>query len=200
MAIPYFKTYTNREFQPGKELPIISEGLNSVRSYGFELHFPEFPVVTSVGTAKDLTLAVKQVGGIGAMVQEIEAHRVNDVTYYPGKRKLDPMTVTFDDLMNPRIAILLWEWYKSIDNPMTGEQTESLNISGGNKSGFKAKRVELVHLDNKMQPLKVTELYGVFPLSWKEAEFKYEDNTFHTIEMQLRYDFLQHKQTSPLTG
>ena len=73
MAIPYFKTNTNRTFQPGKELPVISEGLNSVRSYGFELHFPEFPVITSVGTAKDLTLAVKQVGGIGSMVQEIEA-------------------------------------------------------------------------------------------------------------------------------
>ena len=83
----------------------------------------------------------------------------------------------------------LWEWFKSSYDPMTGEMTKNSAPGGGNGT-FKANRMDIFQLDNTGTPHSTTQLYGVYPKSWKAAEFNYETNGFHTLEVTFRYDFM----------
>jgi len=195
---PYFitdKSTGNRDNNFESALPIISEGLDSVRAYQFEMHFiiPGGVIENTDGGGNDnkLTLACKQVTAAGFSTEDIEVHRVNDKVYYPGKGSPEEITVTFDNLYQPKIANTLWNWFSSIYDPMQGK----FNVKSDKKppvGGWKAQRATIVALDAHGQPLMETRLYGVYPKSWKTAEFNYSTNDFHTIEMVLRYDFMEH--------
>ena len=67
-------------------LPVISEGLDSVRAYQFEMHF-ELPSIVPDPNGK-LTLAAKQVTAAGFTTEDIEVNRVNDKVFYPGKASI----------------------------------------------------------------------------------------------------------------
>lgn len=174
----------------GEGLPIISEGLDSVRVYQFEMHFTMPPDLTDTDITT-LTLACKQVSQVGFSTEAIEVHRVNDKVFYPGKASPEELTVTFDNLYKPQIANKLWRWFSSIYSPVTGK----FNGNGGN---FKASKAIIVMLDAQGQPLMETRLFGVYPTSWKTAEFNYGTNEFHTIEMMFKYDFMEHDSAEQL--
>ena len=178
----------SRRGMNGVTLPVISQGLDSVRAYQFEIHFI-LPENLGTGLASEhLTLAAKQVGQVGFASEDIEVHRVNDKVFYPGKSSPEALTVTFDNQYQTKISETLWNWYKSIYDPMNGTmQTE------GN---FKAQKATIIHLDPKGKPKYETTLFGVYPKSWKTAEFNYGTNEFHTIEVEFRYDFMDHGDSS----
>jgi hypothetical protein len=191
---PYFITdgkpsYRSGNFESG--LPVISEGLDSVRAYQFEMHFVLPGKVKEEGSDNKLTLACKQVTAAGFSTEAIEVHRVNDKVFYPGKGSGEEITVTFDNLYQPKVANTLWNWFSAIYDPMEGKfnyTSDEVPPVGG----WKAQRATIVALDAHGQPLMETRLFGVFPLSWKTAEFNYATNEFHTIELVLRYDFMEH--------
>lgn len=171
----------------GNKLPLISQGLDSVRAYQFEIHFI-LPENLGTGVASEhLTLAAKQVGQVGFASEDIEVHRVNDKVFYPGKSSPEPLTVTFDNQYQKKVSETLWNWYKTIYDPTTGtmNNTQDPNV-------FKAQKATIVHLDSKGQPKYETTLFGVYPKKWTTAEFNYGTNEFHTIEMEFRYDFMDH--------
>ena len=168
----------------GDGLPVISEGLDSVRVYQFEMHFELPSDITDLQQDK-LTLACKQVSQAGFSTEAIEVHRVNDKVFYPGKASPEDLTVTFDNLYQPQVASQLWRWFSSIYNPVTGK-------FNGNGGPFKANKAILTHLDAQGQPTQETRLFGVYPISWKTAEFNYGTNEFHTIEVMFKYDFMEH--------
>ena len=175
-------------YSPGTGLPEISQGLDSVRTYQFELHFELPPDL--LDTAQDkLTLAAKQVTSLGFASEPIEVHRVNDKVYYPGKATPEELSVTFDNLYQPKISNLLWSWFSSIYDPTTGKFN---TVREGGLTRWKAQRATIVSLDPHGQPLMETRLFGVFPISWQTAEFNYGTNEFHTIEMKFKYDFMEH--------
>ena len=176
----------------GSGLPVISEGLDSVRTYQFELHFEMPPDLTDPNQDK-LTLAAKRVDSVGFSTEAIEIHRVNDKVFYPGKGSPEEISVTFDNLYQPHVANQLWRWFASIYNPMTGE----FNGNGGN---FKALKLILTQLDAQGQPIMETRMFGVYPTSWKTAEFNYSTNDFHTIEMSFRYDFMEQSDADGAIG
>ena len=166
----------------GDNIPMISQNLDSVRAYQFEIHF-EVPDNTTL--EKDLVLAAKQVTAMGMSTEDIEVHRVNDKVYYPGKASPEEVTVTFDNLYQTQVADNLWEWFSSIYNPMTGK------FNGTNVLVPKATKMSVYHMGAQGQVLSETRMYGVYPKSWKTAEFNYSTNEFHTIEMVFRYDFME---------
>lgn len=187
MVDSYYKTKYGRQFTPGQGLPVISTDLDSVRSYQFEVHF--FGLPSEISNVADLTLAAKKVGGIGLATEFITVERLNDRVFYPGKPRQDELTITFDNLYLRQTASDLWRYFKNIYDPLTGE------ISKNSKPGvpgqtFKADRLEIIQLDNTLVPHQVVELYGVFPVSWKLAEFNYSTQDFHTIDVNFKYDFL----------
>ena len=174
-------------------LPVISEGLDSVRAYQFEMHF-ELPSIVPDPQGK-LTLAAKQVTAAGFTTEDIEVNRVNDKVFYPGKASPEELTVTFDNFYQPKVANTLWTWFSTIYDPTNGKfYTEVAGNSPQQApvNGWKAQRATIVHLDAQGQPLMETRLFGVYPKSWKTAEFNYSTNEFHTIEMVFRYDFMEH--------
>jgi hypothetical protein len=173
-------------------LPVISEGLDSVRTYQFEIHF-ELPSV--MGPDSKLTLAAKQVTSIGFATEDIEVHRVNDKVFYPGKASPQSVTVTFDDFYQPKVANTLWSWFSTIYDPTNGKFYSEVGGVSPQKApvnGWKSQRATVVSLDAQGNPLMETRLFGVYPKSWKSAEFNYSQNEFHTIEMEFRYDFMEH--------
>jgi hypothetical protein len=180
----YYLGDSARRGSAGTGLPVISEGLDSVRVYQFEVHFELPPDLTDTGQDK-LTLACKQITAAGFSTEPIEVMRVNDKVYYPGRASPEEVTATFDNLYQPQVAAQLWRWFKSIYNPVTGK----FNENGGN---FKANKMIITALDAQGQPLQETRMFGVYPISWKTAEFNYGTNEFHTIEVIFRYDFMEH--------
>jgi len=173
----YYKAF--RSANLGSSLPNLSTELDSVRVYQFEVHFEGMPGVRNPGR---LTLAAKQVSPIGVTVDDILVHRVNEKFYYPGKPTPEEVTITFDDLYNGA-SRTLYDWFKSIyDN------------SDGSITTQKAQKCSIIQLDGDLSVKGSTNMYGVYPKSWKESEYNYStENDFHTIEMTLRCDFADHK-------
>lgn len=187
----YYQSRYGRKFQAGKGLPTISTDLDSVRVFQWEIHFYGLPTSLQPGQT-DLTLAAKQVSPIGFSVEDIEVGRVNDTVFYPGKAKPEELVVTFDNLYLKNTSQDLYKWLRSIYDPLTGEMTKFAAPGGDPRKSFKAHKVEIIKLDNTMNPHSVTELYGVYPKSWKEAELNYSTNEFHTIEVAFKFDFMDH--------
>ena len=192
MPESYYKTKYGREFQPGQGLPTVSTDLDSVRTYQFEVHFLGLP--SEVSNESDLTLAAKKVTGIGMSFEPIVVDRVNDKLYYPGKVSPEEVTITFDNLYLKETASDLWEYFKTIYDPITGEMTKNASPGGGSNSTFKANKVEIILLDNTLTPHSTIELYGVWPTKWSAAEFNYSVNDFHTIDVTFRYDFMNQSE------
>ena len=197
MASPYYVTNNNTAQRGGLEsgLPVVSQGLDSVRAYQFEIHFVP---PKGLDLPDKLTLAAKQVSQIGMTSEDIEVNRVNDKLFYPGKVSPEELTVTFNNFypINTSVANDLWKWFSTIYDPTTGQfYTNSSNLSD-----WKAQRATVFHLDAKGQPIMETRLFGVYPKSWKTAEFNYSTNEFHTIEMTFRYDFMEHVSNGAAVG
>lgn len=178
----------NREFAGGTSLPLISQDLDSIRAYQWEIKI-ELP---NSGVNESLSLAAKQVTTIGFTTEDIEVHRLNDRVYYPGKSTPEEVTITFDNLYNKDVATTLWNWYSGIYNPMTGRYNEGSGSAGSPAKLPKANAVTVLLLGPSGEVLQETRMYGVYPKAWKTAEFNYSTNEFHTIELTLRYDFMEH--------
>lgn len=167
-------------------LPLISQGLDSVRAYGFECRFV-IPTTTGLSNSENLTLAAKQVTVPGLVVSEIVVNRLNDAVYYPGKVQKEDLKVTFDDLYDPRVATQLFTWFKSIYDPITG-------IMAGQT--FRGKQfkgsLKVISLDGEGVPKATTSYFGVWPKNWKGSDFNYGSNEFHNIEVSFSYDFMEH--------
>lgn len=192
MTDSYYKTLYGRRFNAGQGLPIISTQLDSVRAYQWEVHFYGLPF-NRISESLDLTLAAKQVSPIGLSTEDITSDRVNDKVFYPGKATPEEITITFDNLYGKETTPALWDWFKSIYNPLSGEMTENSRPGGTNAPHFKATKMEIILLDNTANPHSSVEVYGVYPKSFKLAELNYATNDFHTIEVMFRYDFMDYK-------
>lgn len=193
MAESYFKTLYGREFEAGKGLPVVSTEIDSVRSFQFEVHFYGLPL-ERIAESVDLTLAAKQVSPAGITVEDIVADRLNDKLFYPGKATPDELTITFDHLYLRETTPALWDWFKTIYDPLTGDITKNSRPGGANTPHFKANRLEIVYLDNTKNPHATLEYYGVYPKSWKPSEHNYSTNEFHTIEVTFRWDFMDYRK------
>jgi hypothetical protein len=189
MYNPLFITSQNRGLK-GKSLPMVSQDLDSVRAYQWEITFYNVPVDAANGVDRPLTLAAKSVSQTGFTVEDIEVHRVNDKVFYPGKASPDELTVIFDNLYKSKMGSLLYNWLQNIYNPVTGEFEQARQVTTGKVAGNFKTVADIVQLDNKGKPMSFTRLYGIYPKSWKQAEFNYSTNEFHTIEVVFRYDFI----------
>lgn len=180
-----------RPFRKGESLPKISTVLDSVRSYQFEVQFFGLPPGLT-GQQQDLTLAAKQVGAISFGTNEIPVHRVNDIVYYPGKPTFESLRVTFDNLYLRKTSQTLWEWFKTIYDPLTGDMTKLSAPGGPGNKTFKANKMRVIELDNTRTPHAAIEVYGVFPVSVNFAEKNYSTSDFATIEVDFRFDFMDY--------
>ena len=181
----------NRGFTAGEQLPKISTDIDSVRSYQFEVRFAGLPP-TFEAEGDTLTLAAKQVSPVNVGVEDIVVDRVNDKLYYPGKFTPENVTVTFDNLYIQRSSPALWNWFKSIYDPVTGDMTQFTAPGGAAVGAFKAQKMTIVELDNTSEPHANIELYGVYPTGVRFAEKNYSTNEFSTIECTFRYDFVDY--------
>tara|TARA_Y100000310_G_scaffold322309_1_gene381198 strand:- start:1069 stop:1659 length:591 start_codon:yes stop_codon:yes gene_type:complete len=191
----YKNLYGREDWEPGKELPVISTNIDSVRVYQWEVHLFGAPVPT---LQKDFTLAAKQVDAVGYGVDAIEVHRVNDKLYYPGKPSLESIRITFDNLYLYPTSEHLWNWFKNTYDPVTGDMTKNASPGAGSGKTFKAAKMDVVLLDNKMIPHSVVQVHGVWPVSWKATELNYSENNFHTIEVDFRFDFMDFSESKSI--
>jgi hypothetical protein len=182
MATPaYYSLQTNRTLEKGKH-PNLSHDLESYRAYQWE-------VVIETGVTGDtskLTLAAKQISQISFGSDTITSRRVNDVFHYPGQISVEPVTITFDNLVQGQVAEQLYDWMSSTYDPITGSFTPQFLRGVGE---FK-KDIQIYLLDNNQVPVKHIELKAAYPTSWKASEFNYSTNDFHLLEVTLQPDFV----------
>jgi len=216
------KTDFRSNFKPGTSLPRISTNLDSVRSYPFEVQFHDLPLGAIAAAAAEiglglagaaglgqavgnalgglvdnqagnvLTTAAKQVSPIGGAVDDIVVDRLNDKVYYPGKFTPENVTITFDNQLLSQATPALWGWFKTIYNPLTGDQ-QGLSAPGGSLNrSFKCNRMTVLELDNTNNPTSFIQMYGVYPTGVRFSEKNYSTNDFATVEVTFRYDFLNY--------
>jgi hypothetical protein len=188
-----YKNNLRANFTPGDTLPKISTKLDSVRSYQFECRF--FGVPDGFDST-DLTAAAKQVSPIAGQLDDIVVDRVNDKMYYPGKFTPEAVTITFDNQLLSRTTPMLWEWFKTIYDPLTGDVSKLASPGGAGNRSFKASKLTIMELDNTNEPHAFVELYGVYPQAVSFSEKNYSTNDFSTIEVTFRYDFVDYGKYS----
>lgn len=180
-----------RPFKKGESLPKISTTLDSVRAYQFEVQFYGLPGSLQ-GQQQDLTLAAKQVGSISYGVEDIAVHRVNDTVYYPGRPTFDSLSITFDNLYLRSTCQTLWEWFKTVYDPISGDLTKLSAPGGQSGRTFKANKMRIIELDNTRTPHAAIELYGVYPKTVSFSEKNYSTGEYATISVDFRYDFMDY--------
>lgn len=183
----YYANNLNRNLNENDGLPVISQDLDSVRSYQWEItFFPPAEVEVPLGFAKPLTLAAKRVAGMQVQVEDIVVNRVNDVVYYPGRPSMGELEVTFDNLLRTKAGFQLYKYFQTVYDPATGEFTSTFLETPGQ---FKT-NVEILELDGQMEPRSLVKLVGVYPKKFVKAEKNYATNDFDTVVATFRYDFL----------
>lgn len=190
MVDSYYKN-NYRPYRPGESLPRISTVTDSVRTYQFEVQFFGLPPQLSP-QQQDLTLAAKQVSPIGMSTDDITVSRVNDKVYFPGQVTFEAVTITFDNLYLRKTSQTLWNWFKTIYDPITGDMTKLSAPGGPGNKTFKANKLRVLELDNTRTPHAAIEIYGVYPKSVKFSEKNYGTNDFATIEVEFRFDFMDY--------
>ncbi len=178
----------NRGITERDDVPNISTDLDSVRAYQWEVNFffdkqGAGDGATLNGSQKPLTLAAKQVNGIGMTVEDIEVNRVNDKVYYPGRASMEEAVVTFDNLSRTKVDRVLYELFGKTYDPRDGQMGD---IGRGTASKGK---IELVQLQPNGEPRNVIVLMGAYPKALTHGEYNYSTNEFHTLEMTFRYDY-----------
>ena len=170
--------------------PSISTSLDSVRAYQWEVtfHFPSpFTGADKIGNQnKPLTLAAKQVNGLGFSVEDIEVNRVNDKVYYPGRVSYEEAVITFDNLAQAKVDKLLYEVMSKTFNPRTGV-LGAVGAAGGAQGNVKGE-IQLVQLNADGTPRNIIRLMGAYAKNLTHGEYNYSTNEFHTLEMTFRYD------------
>lgn len=181
---PYFKN-ANRDLDSNK-VPDISQALDSVRAWGWEIIFhPPQVVLQGQPELQPFRIAAKSVSPIGYTLEDIPVHRTNDVVFYPGKATPTELTIVFDDLYRTKQGSTVYKWLQQVYNPVTGEFTPGFVEAVGN---FKT-QIEIVKLNGLGQPFTHIKLVGCYPKSWEESEFNYATSEFHTITSVFRWDF-----------
>ena len=209
------KFYVDNAVNLLADTPRLSHALESFRAYSWEIQIPQFAGVLSQVPGLEnndrLTLACKKITQPGFTVEDIEVHRVNEKFYYPGKPSPDNITVTFDNLIKGDVADALFAWMRSVYDPVygihyagLGNGTSDVNqspegLAGMTQAPIFKRTVTIWQLDAHRNPVTHVNLYGCYPKGWKLGEFNYETNDFHTIEMDLHYDFaVQFTETSDI--
>jgi len=193
----FYKNQTNREygaagnsgFSPGSNLPVISTQTDSVRAYQFEVQFEGLP---NQIVQRTLTLAAKQVQAISFGVQKIEVNRVNDLVHYPGKVQHEAIKISFDNLYAANTNQALWEWFKTVYNPMSGNTSYNPRLGGPATRLFKAKKMTIYELDHMKTPIGAIEAYGVYPEKVEFKEKNYTTNEFDTMTVDFQYDYMDY--------
>ena len=195
MVDSYLKNDYRANFEPGKSLPKLSTKLDAVRSYQFEVKFFGVPQ-EFIGTQQVLTAAAKQVSPIGGSVDDIVVDRLNDKMYYPGKFTPENVVITFDNQLLSQTTPALWNWFKTIYDPMTGDMTKLSAPGGPGNKSFKASKMTVLELDNTNEPHAYIEMYGVYPTGVRFSEKNYATNDFSTVEVTFRYDFVDYARVN----
>lgn len=183
----YYANNLNRNLNENDGLPVISQDLDSIRTYQWEITFyPPAEIEVPLGFSKPLTLAAKKVGGMSVQVEDILVNRVNDVTYYPGRPSMGELVVTFDNLLRTKAGFQLYKYFQTVYDPATGEYGSTFL---DNPNQFKT-TAEILELNGQMEPISLVKLVGLYPKKFTKAEKNYSVNEFDTIDVTFRYDFL----------
>mgnify|MGYP003627341447 CR=1 FL=1 len=178
-------SYYKSDFRTGVgdgSLPAISTEIDSVRTFQFECHFNGLPA--GAGNERDLVLAAKKVGAIVMTSEDIVVQRANDKVYYPGKVTPEEVVITFDNIYLKETSKSLYNYFTGTYNPATG--------SLGNAADVKTGQVDIVMLNNDLDPHSTMSLIGVYPKKYSLSELQYAENQFHTIEVTFRFDYMVH--------
>ena len=168
----FYKTQFNRDTVEGGVIPNISTELDSVRAYQWEVQ---------IEGNSNYTLAAKKVTSLTFASEDIVVDRVNDKVFYPGKAAPEAITITFDNTLVGQTDKSLWDLFTQTYNPATG----TLGLADDIKFNMK-----LLLLKNDVTVNTTINLTGCFVNKYAISELQYSENSFNTIDVTFRYDYM----------
>ena len=168
----FYASQFNRQSVGDGSLPNISTEVESVRSYQFEVQ---------IQADQNFTLAAKKVTSIGVTSEDIVVDRVNDKVFYPGKASPDEITITFDNTLAGGMDKNLFELFTKTYDFNTGEL--------GNADSIKFD-MQVLLLTNSLSVHSTIDLRGCYVKKYALSELQYSENSFNTIDVTFRYDYV----------
>lgn len=180
MSFKYYKDQYDRNTDSEGHLPLISNKVDSTRAYEWEV---QISIPGTIFGSTDYTLGAKRVNGGGMAVEKIQADRVNDKVFYPGKVTPDELTITFDNLKESNLLNKLYEVFQEVYDPTTGYFYPNGDV-------VPKGHIKVYQLDHKRSPISSTTYVGTFMRTWNPMDWDYSRNEFHEIECTFSYDFI----------
>lgn len=168
----FYASQFNRQSVGDGSLPNISTEVESVRSYQFEVQ---------IQADQNFTLAAKKVTSIGVTSEDIVVDRVNDKVFYPGKSSPDEITITFDNTLAGGMDKNLFELFTKTYDFNTGEIGNADNIKFD---------MQVLLLTNSLSVHSTIDLRGCYVKKYALSELQYSENSFNTIDVTFRYDYV----------
>ena len=168
----FYGTQFNRGAVGGGSLPNISTEIDSVRAYQFEVQ---------IQADQNFTIAAKKVTSLGATSEDIVVDRVNDKVFYPGKVTPDELTITFDNTLAGGMDKKLFDLFTKTYNFNSGQLGEADSIKFD---------MQILLLTNSLDVHSTVDLRGCYVKKFALSELQYSENSFNTIDVTFRYDFM----------
>jgi len=168
----FYGTQFNRDGLGNGNLPNISTELDSVRSYQWEVQ---------IAADQNYTLAAKKVTSVTMTSEDIVVDRVNDKVYFPGKVTPEAITVTFDNTLAGGMDKSLFELFTKTYDPTTGTL--------GNAEDIKFD-MQILLLNNSVDVHSTIDVFGAYVQKYSLSELQYSENSFNTIDVTFRFDYI----------
>jgi hypothetical protein len=136
--------------------------------------YMELPGETGIAS-----IAIKTTKLPGGSFKETVLDYINQKYYFAGKWEWKTIDIKLQDYIGDSTANLLYNWFLSVYNPVTGKQAYGANMK---------KTVNIVLLDPEGEDLERWVLKGCWPTTFEWGELDYATDDLRELSMTLRYD------------
>jgi hypothetical protein len=147
------------------------------------LKFDSVPNAASSNDASEaLAIDIFSASRPSVSVEPIEIHRLNERFWFASKPSWESITCTFYDFDKGKnsAAQVLYSWFTSIYNPLTGGQGYAIVYKTN---------ATLVLLGPDGKIIEVWDLFGSFPESVAFQDLSYDSTDPTQVEMTLKFDY-----------
>jgi len=143
-------------------------------------HRWQFETIGPDGILRDIQILLQKAMRPTLTFDEPEMHHNQEVIYFAGKHKWEPLTLTWYDVENPDVSKAMYDWVQ-----------KCLTVTTANvfaPSAFKASECRLQMINGVGTPTETWTIYNGWPSDIKWNGLDYTTSDLQLVEVKFRYD------------